>query len=164
MRTRIGQLSAFLQLVFCYVIPYAIPGRLFSQEGGGTSEWVPLAQQSAIRLVRALAPTMTSKQLGLVLGEDDAHSLVRAPIFVLAQRSLPFLFFTFYNPAVCSTLGVSFFLVFVAIRRPYPLRVTLNKKKGPYDDAHTKDPCLCFMGGDSLNRGGRKKWSSRGLW
>lgn len=49
----------------------------FRQETGGGSEWIPAAQLSALRLVRALAPTLTSKQLGLVLGEDDAHSLVR---------------------------------------------------------------------------------------
>lgn len=47
-----------------------------SQETGEVSEWVPVAQQSALRLVRALAPTMTLKQLASVLGEDDAHSLV----------------------------------------------------------------------------------------
>ena len=47
------------------------------QESGQASEWIPTAQLSALRLLRALAPTMTSKQLGSVLGEDDAHSLVR---------------------------------------------------------------------------------------
>eukprot|EP00904_Undaria_pinnatifida_P008418 jgi/Undpi1/4706/HiC_scaffold_18.g08059.m1 len=47
-----------------------------SKESGQASEWIPTAQLSALRLLRALAPTMTSKQLGSVLGEDDAHSLV----------------------------------------------------------------------------------------
>lgn len=47
------------------------------QEAGEGSEWVPLAQLSALRLVRAFAPTLTSKQLAFLLGEDDAHSLVR---------------------------------------------------------------------------------------
>ncbi|CAM9709312.1 unnamed protein product, partial [Laminaria digitata] len=47
-----------------------------SRERGEASEWIPTAQLSALRLLRALVPTMTSKQLGSVLGEDEAHSLV----------------------------------------------------------------------------------------
>eukprot|EP00903_Cladosiphon_okamuranus_P011333 g10683.t1 len=47
-----------------------------SKEDGIASEWRPMAQLSALRLVRELTKTMTSKQLGAVLGEDDAHSLV----------------------------------------------------------------------------------------
>lgn len=58
----------------------------FRQETGGGSEWIPAAQLSALRLVRALAPTLTSKQLGLVLGEDDAHSLVRLVTLELFEQ------------------------------------------------------------------------------
>ena len=47
-----------------------------SKQAGAPSDWVPVAQLSALRLVRALVPTMTEKQLGAILGEDDAHSLV----------------------------------------------------------------------------------------
>eukprot|EP00752_Nemacystus_decipiens_P003549 g3275.t1 len=47
-----------------------------SKEDGVASEWRPMAQLSALRLLRELTKTMTSKQLGAVLGEDDAHSLV----------------------------------------------------------------------------------------
>lgn len=47
-----------------------------AQAAGGGADWIPLVQLSALRLVRALVPTLKSRQLGVLLGEDDAHSLV----------------------------------------------------------------------------------------
>ena len=63
--------------------------RRILQESGQASEWIPTAQLSALRLLRALAPTMTSKQLGSVLGEDDAHSLVRGRTICVYMLSRP---------------------------------------------------------------------------
>lgn len=47
-----------------------------SKQAGAPTDWIPVAQLSALLLVRALVPTMTSSQLGTILGENDAHSLV----------------------------------------------------------------------------------------
>lgn len=47
-----------------------------SKQAGAPTDWIPMAQLSALLLVRALVPTMTSSQLGAILGENDTYSLV----------------------------------------------------------------------------------------
>lgn len=47
-----------------------------SKQAGAPTDWIPVAQLSALLLVRALVPTMSSSQLGAILGENDAYSLV----------------------------------------------------------------------------------------